>query len=116
MIKFKNPESYIQLLHTLHNQFPTVDSFVYMDVGTMVVDSLVILISVISIFLCVRSLIYSVYLCSIVRAFFIRKFNWRLRAKHFLSLFHWWFVMIIVSNVLVVAGTIMKIYISHTVS
>ena len=93
-----------------------VDSGVLSDTKSTVVDGLVIFISVVSIFLCARSLLYSVYLCKTVFTFFIKKFSWRLKAKHLVPLFNLWFVGLIVSNGLVLVGSIMKLVISYTVS
>ena len=95
---------------------PPPDSGILSDTRSTVVDGLVIFISVVCIFLCARSLLYSVYLCKTVYTFFIKKFNWRLKAKHLVPLFNLWFVGTIVSNGLVLVGSIMKLVIAYTVS
>ncbi|XP_064385515.1 mucolipin-3-like [Halichondria panicea] len=91
-----------------------VDSGVLGNKETTIVDSLVIVVSILSIILCGRSIASSFVLTNKVRRFFIVKFDWKLKLKHFFPLFNMWFVGIIVSNGLVVVGSIMKLTIAYT--
>ncbi len=92
------------------------DSFVFADAGSTTVDAIVIIITVISIILCLRSLTSSVLLSKTVHSFFIQKFNWKLKVKHFWPLIDGWLVMITISNVMVIVGSIMKLIIVYLVS
>ena len=94
----------------------STESLVIMDSSSTVVDGFVIFISVISIILCLQALFYSFWLVKTVRSFFIRKFSWKLKRKHFWPLIDGWLIMITVSNGMVIIGSIMKLVIAYTVS
>ena len=97
----------------------------YIHVGTSldsspwvtVLDCIVILISFVSMVQCLRSLINSWHLAITVRKFFFMKFdNFRVKVHHLLPLFNFWHVGVIVTNVLVIVGSLLKMLISYNVS
>ena len=82
-----------------------------------VLDGVVILISFVSLVQCLRSLINSWRLAITVRKFFLMKFDkFRVKVHHLLPLFNFWHVGVIVSNVLVIVGSLLKLLISYNVS
>ena len=84
--------------------------------GHTVVDVLVIIFAVISTIQCLRSLFKSLHFSRVVQHFFRRKYKYRLKFHQTVPLYNLWFVGVTISNVMVFAGSIMKIVISYTVS
>ena len=76
---------------------------------------IVIVFVLISTIQCILSLVKSAYFSRLVKAFFIRKFKYKLKFHQVLPLFNLWFIMVIISNVLVIAGTVIKILLSLNV-
>ncbi len=72
-------------------------------------------ISLISIIQCLGSLTYSVWLFKTIRSFFVQRFTWKLKVKHFWPLIDGWLVMITISNVMVIVGSVMKLIICYQV-
>ena len=80
-------------------------------------DGIVIFFSIISLVQCVRSLINSWHLAIVVRRFFISKFdNFRLKFRQLVPLFNLWHLGVIISNALVIVGSVLKLLISYNVS
>ena len=105
------------LYYFLLDQYHIVGTSFDSSAWFAVLDSVVILISFISLFLCIRSLINSWRLAVTVRTFFKMKFdNFRLKVQHLLPLFNGWHLMVITSNALVIVGSFLKILISYSVS
>ena len=50
-----------------------------------------------------------------VRSFFIKHYQYKLRLSEYLPLYNWWFVGVVVSNVLVSIGTILFLVTSYIV-
>ncbi len=87
----------------------------FADIGSTTVDAIVMFISLVSIILCIRSLTHSVWLSKTVRSFFVQRFTWKLKMKHFWPLIDGWLVMITISNVMVIVGSVMKLVIAYKV-
>ncbi len=83
---------------------------------TLTLDIIVMISAVISILQCVRSVISSWYLQREVTAFFSKKFAYRLKCHQIIPLYSMWFVLVIVSNVLVLLGCSLKLLIAYDVS
>ena len=82
-----------------------------------VLDGIVILISFVSMVQCLRSLINSWLFAVSVRKFFFMKFDsFRLKWNSLLPLFNFWHVGVIISDALVIVGSILKLLISYNVS
>ena len=76
---------------------------------------IVIIFALISTVQCIVSLVKSAYFAKMVKAFFIRKFKYRLKFHQVLPLFNLWFIMVVISNILVIVGSVMKILLSLNV-
>ena len=76
---------------------------------------IVIVFALISTLQCTVSLVKSAYFAKMVKAFFIRKFKCKLKFHHLLPLFNLWFIMVVISNILVIVGSVMKILLSLNV-
>ena len=82
----------------------------------MALDIIVMVSAVISIFQCVRSIISSWHLQREVTSFFNKKFLYRLKCHQILPLYNMWFLLVIVSNMLVLVGSLLKLLIAYDVS
>jgi len=76
---------------------------------------IVIVFALISTVQCIVSLVKSAYFAKMVKAFFIKKFNCKLKFHHLLPLFNLWFIMVVISDILVIVGSVMKILLSLNV-
>ena len=93
----------------------TGGSYVYNSVGLNVLDIFVGIFATISTILHLRSLVKSAHFAQIVRAFFLQKFNYRLKWKQVLPLFNLWFTAVILGNCLATVGALMKLTIAFKV-
>ena len=108
--------SALALPHLSFPHFCTGTSFDNSD-WVAALDVVVIIISIISLAQCVRSLVNSWHLAVQVRRFFKSKFdNFRLKFRQLVPLFNLWHVGVISSNALVIVGSILKLLISYNVS
>lgn len=96
----------------LTNAIPIGGSYVYNSVGLNVLDIFVGIFATISTILHLRSLVKSAHFAQIVRAFFLQKFNYRLKWKQVLPLFNLWFTAVILGNCLATVGALMKLTIA----
>lgn len=106
--------SSLQSLHLLH-VFPgtSFDNSSWVAV----LDGVVILFSIVSLIQCGRSLLNSWHLAIVVKRFFKHKFdNFRLKLRQLVPLFNLWHVGVIISNALVIVGSVLKLLISYNVS
>lgn len=79
-------------------------------------DAVVMFFAVVSIAQCVRSLFSSWSLSRDVRTFFLEKFDYRLKYHQIVPLYNMWFIGVIISNVLVLVGCILKLLMAYNVS
>ena len=88
-----------------------IDTAVDSSYGKVALDGSVILVSIIFVLLCGRSLLNT--LCLACR---IKKYEPKYRWKIFSPLINFWHVGAIISNLLAFVGSIMKIFLTYNVS
>lgn len=96
--------------------FLSVDSSFQLNNGVIALDSLVIIFSSIFIVLSVRSLINTFNLACRITRFLILKKMKNFHLKILKPLFSIWHIMVILSSVLAVLGSILKLLLSLNVS
>lgn len=80
---------------------------IYDNKQITVLESFVLLFLLLSTIQCVRSIIKAARFTKEVRKFFRKHYNYRLRISEYTPLYNWWFVIVVISNVLVALGTIL---------
>lgn len=90
-------------------------TLIYNSVGLSILDIFVGIFATISTIMHLRSLMKSAHFVKIVRAFFLQKFNHRLKWRQVLPLFNMWFMGVILGNCLATVGAIMKLIIAFKV-
>ena len=83
--------------------------------GITTVDTIVMIFAVFSMIQCIRSLVKSLHFAKIVKTFFIKKYNYKLKFHQVLPLFNLWFLMVVISNLLVLVGSLIKILLNLNV-
>ena len=102
-------------IYKSHFLSPTADTSFKSNNGRIALDSLVIIFSMIFIIMSGRSLINTLYLaCRIARFLIPMMKNFHLKILR--PLFSIWHIMVIVSNILAVLGSILKLLLSLNVS
>ena len=86
-----------------------------MDSTVTVLDFFVLLSAIVSTVLCSRSLAGSFRLQRLASKFFLETYEYRLKWRDSLPLYNRWFVGVILSNVLAMLGSLMKIILSYKV-
>ena len=97
-----------------HFECTITDTAVDSSYGRVILDSLVIILSIIFIYLCGRSLFNTLCLAHRVRKYFKLTYD-LFRWKILIPLVNFWHVGAIISNLLVLVGSIMKISLTFNV-
>ena len=98
-----------------HPSFLSSGGAIFSIAGITTVDTVVMIFAVFSMIQCIRSLVKSLHFAKIVKTFFIKKYNYKLKFHQVLPLFNLWFLMVVVSNLLVLVGSLIKILLNLNV-